>query len=159
LTPYAPTLVLRRYTDADRRRVWHLHEEGLRQTDSYIGAGPWDDDLRSIPGTYLDGTGEFLVGTLHDQVVAMGALRRVSDTVCELKRMRVDPRHQRQGFGRAILTKLEDRAKQLGYTTIRLDTTTNQTAARHLYRAGGYQEAERSTDPAGQITILFQKTI
>lgn len=37
----------------------------------------------------------------------MGALLRVSDMVAEIKRMRVDARDQRQGFGRTLLEALE----------------------------------------------------
>src|SRR5450755_4595256 len=76
---------LRRYQDADAERVWYLHEAGLRQMDGRAGGGPWDDDLRAVPATYLASGGEFLDGEL----VATGALRRVSPTVSQIKRMLV----------------------------------------------------------------------
>jgi hypothetical protein len=37
----------------------------LADAGTQLGSGPWDDVLRSIPGSYLqDGGGEFLVGLL-----------------------------------------------------------------------------------------------
>jgi hypothetical protein len=98
----AGVLELRRYEDSDAATVWR-HEEGMRQADAHAGDGSWDDDLRSIRATYLDAGGEFLVGVLDGDVVAMGGLRRVSETVAEVKRMRVDARVQRRyeasGYG------------------------------------------------------------
>jgi hypothetical protein len=89
-------LHLRRYEDAEEATVWRLHDEGMRQADAHRGDGPWDDDLHSSRAAYLESGGEFLLGA----VVAIGALRRVSDTDAEIKRMRVDARHQRRGIAR-----------------------------------------------------------
>jgi hypothetical protein len=69
----------------------------MRQANAHARDGRWDDDLRSIRATYLERGGEFLVGLLDGEAVAMGALRRVSDTVAEIRRMRVDTRVQPAG--------------------------------------------------------------
>jgi hypothetical protein len=56
--------------------VWTLHYLALKAAGADIlGEGPWDDDLRDIPSSYLDGSGDFLVGVINDEIVAMGALR------------------------------------------------------------------------------------
>ena len=62
---------LRRYRDGDHAAVWELHVSALE----HHLAGPWDDDLSTIPATYLDAGGEFLVGVEDGRIVAMGALR------------------------------------------------------------------------------------
>jgi ribosomal protein S18 acetylase RimI-like enzyme len=151
-------LELRRYEERDRARVWRLHEDGLRQMNAYAGHGPWDDDLRSIVATYLNGGGEFLVGVVEGEVVAIGGLRRVSESVAEVKRMRVDLRFQGRGFGRTVLRGLEERARELGYSTLRLDTTASQVPAQNLYRSAGYREVGR-TRVAGLETILFERQL
>jgi ribosomal protein S18 acetylase RimI-like enzyme len=151
-------LEVRRYEESDAGRVWHLHEAGLRQMNAHAGHGPWDDDLCSIRATYLEDGGEFLVGVVAGEVVAMGALRRVSDTVAEIKRMRVDARFQGQGFGRTILQRLEERARQLGFTTLRLDTTLSQAPAQHLYRSNGYREVGHA-HLGRQELILFEREL
>jgi ribosomal protein S18 acetylase RimI-like enzyme len=150
---------LRRYQDADAERVWYLHEAGLRQMDGRAGGGPWDDDLRAVPATYLASGGEFLVGVLDGELVATGALRRVSPTVAQIKRMRVDIRFQSQGFGRAMLRALEDRARELDYRTLHLDTTTKQASAQRLYGSYGYHEVGRGTYPSGLQMIMFEKQL
>jgi ribosomal protein S18 acetylase RimI-like enzyme len=152
-------LHLRRYEDADEPIVRRLHVDGMRRAGAHAGDGPWDDDLRAIRSTYLDDAGEFLLGELDGEVVAIGALRRVSQTTAEIKRMRVDARHQRRGFARAMLSALESRARELGYTTLRLDTTVGQRPARDLYRSSGYREVGRTTDPAGFDLLLYEKPL
>ena len=83
-----------------------------------------------------------MVGVLDGRVVAMGALRRVSSGRAEIKRMRVQPVLQGRGFGRALLDTSTS-AAELGYSTLHLDTTVNQRAARCLYEGNGYRELRR----------------
>jgi len=155
-------LVLRDYRETDLPTVWRLHNEGLRQTGSHGGNGPWDDDLSTIPATYLDDHGAFVIAELDGKLVGMGALRRVSVSSAEIKRMRVDAAAQRQGIGHAILVNLEARAVRLGYRELRLDTTSMQHAAQRLYQRCGFEEIRRVEGPNSlrhmQI-IYMRKTI
>lgn len=151
-------LELRRFTHNDADVVWELHNIGLNGTGAHLGEGPWDDDLHSIPDTYLLAGGEFLVGVLDGRVVAIGALRHVTDSVAELKRMRVHPGFQRRGFGTAVLAALEDRARKRGYSKLVLDTGVALTAAQSLYRSAGYIETGRGR-LGGVDVIYFEKRL
>jgi len=136
-------LRIRRYEPGDREAVWRLHNEALDEVGAHLGNGAWDDDLHEIEGAYLGAGGEFLVGVLDGRVVAMGALRRISSGSAEIKRMRVEPALQGRGHGQALLDALHRRAADLGYSTLRLDTTVHQRAARRLYEGNGYRELRR----------------
>jgi GNAT superfamily N-acetyltransferase len=125
-------LELRQFRDADERAVHQLHEFAQHGLDAPA-------DLSAIPDAYLTAGGEFLVGEVGGRLVAMGALRRVSTASAEIKRMRVHPRWQGQGFGRLLLDRLEARARELGFTTLRLDTTVRQHVARGLFEDAGYK--------------------
>jgi ribosomal protein S18 acetylase RimI-like enzyme len=151
-------LQIRRYRPQDHDAVWNLHNVALWQVGAHAGNGPWDDDLHNIEGVYLNNGGEFLVGLLDAQIVAMGALKRISDEKAEVKRMRVHPDYQRRGFGQIILDALEARAIELGYRTLALDTAVVQTAAQQLYLKNGFHETGR-TVLAGFDAILFEKQI
>jgi ribosomal protein S18 acetylase RimI-like enzyme len=154
----AAGIQIRRYREGDREAVWALHNVALHTVGAHLGNGPWDEDLRSILAVYLETGGEFLVGELDGQIVAMGALRRVDANVAELKRMRVHPSEQRRGHGERILLALQRRAHELGITTLTLDTTTGQTAARELYRRHGFRETGREQmGPFG--VILMEKLL
>ena len=146
-------MVLRRYRDEDREAVRQLHDLALEHAGAHGGSGPWDDDLDAIGETYRERGGEFLVGVDGQQIVAMGALRRCDTDRAELKRMRVHPCVQRRGFGRRLLHSLEERALELGYRTLVLDTTVQQQAARALYLNEGYREKGRGH--AGSFELVF----
>ena len=153
-----PVLTIRRYDEADHDPVWAVHNLALHQVGAHVGNGPWDDDLHHVAEVYFADRGEFLVGECEGRVVAMGALRRVSDEVAKVTRMRVQPRYQRRGFGQAILERLEARAVELGYTTLTLETTVQQTAAQALYRKHGFRETGRAVLHSF-VVILFEKAL
>ena len=103
-------------------------------------------DMADLDGTYAPSAGGLmLVGTVDGTPVAMGGIRRIDDTTCELLRMRVDPEHQARGHGTAILQQLEAAAHQLGYRRITLITGENQHPAVDLYRRRGYRTDRRET--------------
>jgi len=148
-------LPIRRYRSADEDRVLELHEEALRDVDAYV-EGVSDPDLEDIEGEYLGSGGEFLVGRLRGRIVAMGAFRPVAERTAsafdslarpaaEVKRMRVDPDHQRRGFGGAVYDELEARARKGGYRELVLDTRPHQTGARRFFEAKGFKEERRVT--------------
>lgn len=84
--------------------------------------------------------GVCLVGTLDGEPVAVGAVKRLGDGVCEIKRMYVAPAGRGRGVARALLGALEDAARDLGYTRARLDTGPSQPHAKALYLSAGYEE-------------------
>ena len=103
---------VRRYRAGDHDAVWDLHR---------------------VEAEYIDTGGEFSVGIIDGRIVAMGALKRLTDTRAEICRMRVHPEFQRRGLGTRMLSNLEERARELGFRTLTLDTTAGQVAAMGMY--------------------------
>jgi ribosomal protein S18 acetylase RimI-like enzyme len=154
----AEALQLRRYTEADAAAVWALHNNSVNLLEGYGDNGTSDEDLRNIAEVYLDAGGEFLVGEADGKLVAMGALVRTGPASGEIKRMRVERNYRRQGFGSRILAELEARARELGYRRLRLDTTTDQTAAQALYQERGFTKI--GTGRMGRFEIvIFEKRL
>jgi ribosomal protein S18 acetylase RimI-like enzyme len=54
--------------------------------------------------------------------------------------MWVHPELRGRGVGRLLLASLEARARELGFSTVRLDTSGHLNEAIALYRAAGYTE-------------------
>lgn len=151
-------LELRRFGPTDGRAVHKLHD--LARGDTHAGSGPARraEDLDSIPATYIHDGGEFLVGIYDRRLVAMGALRHVTDTVVEIMRMNVHPAFQRRGFGSVLLAGLEVRARELGYRELRLDTAITQTAAQRMFLSAGFREVGRGQF-AGVEVVYFAKSV
>jgi ribosomal protein S18 acetylase RimI-like enzyme len=156
--PAADVLQLRRFEDRDAGAVHELQNLEPNEPGAHLRGGSPATDLHSIAATYLGDGGEFLVGVYDGRVVAMGALRHVTDSVGEVKRMRVHPAFQRRGFARLMLTCLEDRARELRYSRLRVDTAVVRTAAQRLYQSAGYREVGRG-QLAGTEVVYYEKRL
>ncbi len=151
-------LVIRQFQPGDEEAVRNLHWLAL-PTKTLLLSGPWDDDdLRNIRNEYLNKGGDFLVGFLSNNLVCMGALRKVTENVGEIRLMRVHPDHQRKGFGQLLLDKLEADASRIGYDILRLDTNTKQCAAQYFCRKNGYKETHRAIISFIEV-IFFEKRL
>lgn len=87
-------------------------------------------------------TGACLVGYAGGEPVCVGAVKRLGDGLCEIKRMYVAPAGRSRGVARALLGALEDAARALGYQRVRLDTGPEQPHAKALYLSAGYREID-----------------
>lgn len=129
-------------------------------TDWSIGARGWDDPagaaLRAAQRAELDAryggddhepgaaptAGDidlFLVAALDGVPVGCGALRGLDPAVAEIKRMYVVPSWRGTGVATAILRALQDAAVTRGWTTLRLETGTEQPDAQRFYEREGYR--------------------
>jgi GNAT superfamily N-acetyltransferase len=153
--------LIRRFRSTDKAEVRALHELALRRVGALV-EGPdgeaLDRDLDDVEATYIEPGGEFLVDEVDGRIIAMGGLRPAGAARAELKRMRVDPDSQRQGRGRAMLDALEQRARDLGFRTLLLDTKEQQVAARSLYTGSGYVQTGRG-ELYGQPVIFMEKAL
>jgi GNAT superfamily N-acetyltransferase len=160
---------VRRFESADREAVLALHRRALREAGTDPADVPGTDDLRAVRETYVAPGGEFLVVECDDAIIAMGGLRvdtpacaereeATDDAVGELLRMRVDPDHQREGYGSAILDALETAAHERGLDRLTLTTARRQTAATEFYPANGY--AYVGEESFGEYDLLrFEKSL
>jgi putative acetyltransferase len=108
-------------------------------------------DEGSPPGTchFLDLSGlkvpEVEVYAAWDgaTLLSMGALKR-HDGFGELKSMRAHPDARGTGAGKAILTHLLDRARELGFSDVKLETGSGPVfeAAVGLYKSFGFEPCE-----------------
>jgi GNAT superfamily N-acetyltransferase len=86
--------------------------------------------------------GAFIVGYDDDTAVCCGGIKRLPDGACEIKRMFVVGEACGHGVARELLTELERRARELGYSVARLDTGPRQPRAQGMYERAGYVAIE-----------------
>ncbi len=84
----------------------------------------------------------FVARDASGATLGMGCLRRHENGVGEVKRMFVTPEARGLGVGGAILARIEDLAREEGYTRVVLETGSNFDAARRVYERGGFSSCE-----------------
>ncbi|MFD0868496.1 MULTISPECIES: GNAT family N-acetyltransferase [Paenibacillus] len=149
---------IRPYQPKDQEAVQKLHWAGLDQFNARMDGPDIDQDLENIEQIYINNNGDFIVGLIDDRVVSMAAFRKMTETVAEIKRIRVDQPFQKKGLGQQILSALEKSAEEKGYRKLRLDTTSSQQPAQKLFERNGYQVTGRKLWNDLEI-IFYEKDI
>ncbi|MUV90967.1 GNAT family N-acetyltransferase [Halapricum sp. CBA1109] len=138
------SFTVREYETTDADAVQRLHEERSWDVEHSQPEHEVYADLDDIEGTYLETGGAFLVGEHDGTVVATGGVEPVDAETVVLKRLRVDPAYQRNGYGDALLTELERRAEDGGYTEMVIDETGMNTTAQAFLEAHDFEVTETS---------------
>jgi len=109
------------------------------------------DPQQSIPADDAElrpPLGVFLLASADGEPVACGAVKVIAPRVGSVKRMWVAGSARGTGLGRRMLLALEAEARELGVTTLRLETNRVLVEAISLYRRSAYVEvAPFNADP------------
>lgn len=105
--------------------------------------GDFQKELDELPGKYAQPAGLLLLAMDEGTAIGCIAYQQLSPEICEMKRMYVLDKYQRQGIGRKLVEELLAEAKAAGYKRMRLDTHPRMTSAHGLYASMDFYEIER----------------
>jgi putative acetyltransferase len=110
-------------------------------------------DLDNLQSVYFDKKGIFYVLVDDNKIVGAGAIKKIDDEVCELKRMWFLKPYRGKGLGLAMANKLVEFAKVQNYKKIRLDIwqPAKQQQAAAFYRKLGFYEIDPYNDSAAKL--------
>ena len=114
------------------RTLFREYADSLGVDLSFQGFG---DELAALPGGY-----DALLVALPD--LGCVGVRPLDEGTCEMKRLYVRPRGRGLGLGRALAVAAIERARELGYERMRLDTLPMMGAAQELYRTLGFVDID-----------------
>ena len=100
----------------------------------------FEQELANLSSDYAPPTGCLLLAKYKGQVAGCIALRKLSDGVCEMKRLYVRPQFRGLKIGRKLTETIIAEARKIGYARMRLDTVPSMEVARALYVSLGFKE-------------------
>jgi DNA-binding MarR family transcriptional regulator/GNAT superfamily N-acetyltransferase len=132
---------------ATRATAQYCLGEYYRELGERFDSG-FDPELSLVPSLaeFAPPRGTFLVARLHGQPVGCGGLKPISAKAAYLKRMWIAPSVRGLGLARRLLGALEECARAMGYSIVRLETNKALTEAQQLYRSSGYREVRAFND-------------
>ena len=121
--------------------------EGLLLIDElqqeYVQRYGGPDETPVDPRQFDPPGGAFLIAELDGILIGCAGLRPFGPDVVELKRMFVRTDYRRRGLAKVLLAAVENRALELGYQRLILETGAKQPEAVALYESQGYQPHEK----------------
>lgn len=91
-----------------------------------------------------------------DEPIGAARLRELGDSVGKVERVAVVASRRTDGVGRAVMMVLEDHARSLGLTTLKLHS---QTHAAAFYRGLGYESHGEEFEEAGIPHVEMRKSL
>ena len=99
------------------------------------------EEMAALPGAYAAPEGRLFYAEVDGRAAGCVGLRRLSEGICEMKRLYVEPELRGLGVGRELALAVIRAAKAIGYRRIMLDTLPAMRIAVKLYRELGFTEA------------------
>src|SRR5262245_38124583 len=82
----------------------------------------FEEELEQLPGLYGWPNGRLILCEVDGKSAACIALKPLEPGVCELKRLFVRPEFRGKGLGKKLAEHVIHEAREIGYSTMRLDT-------------------------------------
>lgn len=105
----------------------------------------FEAELAALPGKYVSPYGQLWLARTEPDNAPVGviAVRALSESACEMKRLWVEPEAKGTGLGRRLAKTAISFAQSAGYKEMKLDTLRERMpAAIALYRSLGFVDTE-----------------
>ena len=103
----------------------------------------FDEELATLPGAYAPPDGRLYLAYSDDQLAGCGALKKLDDGICEMKRLFVRDAFRGQKIGVELIDRILADSRAIGYKKIRLDTYPPKMGkAVSLYESYGFKQIE-----------------
>jgi epoxyqueuosine reductase QueG/predicted GNAT family acetyltransferase len=127
-------------TGKDIETVANLFQEYADSLGFDLCFQNFEEELAGLPGEYAPPEGCLLLATYKGQVAGCVAVRKLSESVSEMRRLYVRPELRGRGIGRTLAKAAVEQARERDYAHMRLDFVALREAAKHLYESLGFRE-------------------
>ena len=102
----------------------------------------FEEEVKGLPGKYAPPDGALILASVDNKPAGCAALRKISEDVCEMKRLYVRDGYRGMGIGRKLIDLILEEASVHRYHYIRLDTLSTMERAQNLYCSVGFYDIE-----------------
>jgi putative acetyltransferase len=135
-------LTIRPATNADCERVQQLVFDVLAEFGLRGAPDSTDADLNDLERNYAGRRGSFdVIEDSGGSLVGTFGVYAVDESTCELRKMYFVPEVRGLGLGHHVLELALQKARELGFLKMVLETSSKLTAANRLYQQFGFKPA------------------
>ena len=126
----------------------------------YLEIQHYDDEKENLSLKYALPDGRLYLD-ISDDGIARGciALRKLSDGKGEVKRLYIRPEYRGNGIATALVERIIEDARNIGYKELYLDTLPELESAVRLYKSFGFEETGQYNDSPVDKTIFMKLSL
>jgi ribosomal protein S18 acetylase RimI-like enzyme len=133
--------------------------EARSDVRAYLELQNYDHELQNLQEKYGAPAGCLFVAYAEGEAAGCIALRKLSETEGEMKRLYVRPAYRRHGIATALAERLLAEAQEIGYHFILLDTLPELAPALAFYEKLGFQQIEAYNDSPVRGTVFLRRRL
>ena len=122
----------------------------------YLEIQKYDNEIENLEDKYGMPWGRLYIAFYENQVAGCIALRKLNDTQCEMKRLYVKPEFRNKGIAKMLVEKVISDSKEIGYSSMLLDTLPFLQTAIKMYKKIGFYEIGCYNDSPLDNTIYMK---
>jgi len=116
----------------------------------------FNQELAQLPGSYAPPDGRLFLAAEGTTPAGCVALRKIENSICEMKRLYVRPAFRGKGAGRILAQAVIQAAREHGYHRMRLDTLSSMKEAIALYESLGFQRIPPYYDNPSPLAVFME---
>lgn len=137
------TIEFRHITGHDvLEEVKRLFLEYAQSLETDLAFQDFETEFNTLPGKYGPPDGALILALVDGRGAGCIALRKISDGICEMKRLYVNDAYRGLGIGKTLIRMIIEEARKRHYSHIRLDTLPTMEKAQEMYVSFGFYDIE-----------------
>ncbi len=127
--------------------------------ENYLDNRSFSEEVSSLPGRLCTPGRKASIAYYNGKPAGCAALKEKNLGTCELKRLFVSPLFRNRGVGRALADAAIREARMIGYSSILVSSTIQETEAQGLFKTLGFKDTAAGEEVPEDIRkwLVFMK--
>lgn len=151
-------LIYREAKTGDEEQILKLIEVVLSDYNLSLEPKGADEDVTDIKSYYKNNHGWFQVVENNKTIIGSVGIYKINSDECELRKMYLYPEYHGQGIGSALMINALDKAKELGFKYMTLQTNSVLKKALPIYEKYGFIN-DNSIEVCSRCDIAMKRNL